>query len=79
MKRDVTNRDTMRELQGDLVLVDSEMVLTIVRVIDTDRQYLLLANRQTKAREEWLFDQGLLDRLVPIKDLRAKWALNLDS
>lgn len=79
MKRDVTKRDVMLELQGDLVLVnpkhEDELLLTIVRVVDVDRQWLALSNRQSKARESWELTQDLADRLAPSKDPRAKWQM----
>ena len=78
MKRDVTNRETMLELQGDLVLVNpgkDELLLTIVRLVDINKQELLLVDRGSKARDTWTLTQELCDRLTPSKDPQAKWAL----
>lgn len=79
MKRDITKREVMLELQGDLVLVnpkhENELLLTIVRVVDVDRQWLALSNRQSKARESYDLTQEIADRLSPSKDPRAKWQM----
>lgn len=80
MKLNVTQRETMLQLQGDLVLVetgDEELLLTIVRIVDVDKQELALVNRQSKAHETWPFTQEVCDRLLPSKDPRAKWRLAL--
>jgi len=75
MKRDVTRRDTMLELQGDTVLLDNELVLTIVRVIDVNKQWLELSTRTRKNCESWPLTQELANLLKPSKDPRAKWTL----
>jgi hypothetical protein len=79
MKLNVTSRETMLNLQGDLVLLnpghEDEMLLTIVRVVDVDRQWLALSNRQSKARESYELTQEAADRLSPSKDPRAKWQM----
>ena len=77
MKLDVTKRETMLKLQGDTVLLNGELVVTIVRVIDVDRQWLELSTRTKKNPECWPLTQELCDQLKPSKDPQAKWVLDV--
>ena len=77
--RDVTDVETMRDLQGDLVLVnpgkEDELVLTIVRRMEPDKQELVLVNRNNRKGESWPLTQELCNWLMPSQDPRAKWTL----
>jgi hypothetical protein len=78
--QDVTKVDTMRELQGDKVLAVYEgesIVLTIIRVVEPTKSYLMLVDRTSKPPDEWPLDQQMADRLVPNKTPEAKWRLLL--
>ncbi len=85
MADDVTNIRTMEKYQGDLVLVEvldtkESFVLTIVHVVDVDRHYLLLVNRQDRTRDSWELTQGVLDNLVRFKNPKEpaiKWQLKV--
>jgi len=79
--KDITKPDTMRELQGDVVLVidgKEEMLLTIVRVME-EPQHLVLSNRESKPqdRESFPLSQENADKFKPSKDPRAKWSWKL--
>lgn len=75
--KDITKPDTMRDLQGDIVLAHQgkeEMLLTVVRVME-DPQHLLLSNRAQKPheRESFPLTQDIANEFKPSKDPRAKW------
>lgn len=83
MKRSVTDRNVMRDLQGDIVLVladKQEFLYTIIHFVDGDTHELELSDRTRKPRERGdnlLLTQAVLDNLVPIKHEKAKWKLTL--
>lgn len=75
--KDITKSDTMRELQGDVVIArqgKEEMLLTIVRVME-DPQHLIMSNRQAKPaeRESFPLTQDIANEFKPSKDPRGKW------
>lgn len=89
-RKDVTNVDVMRELQGDRVvvlkLIGQELqmthVLTVVRVVDVDRQELRLVNRENKTHKpDWPLSQAMLDHFKPVghgyEEHKAKWQVTV--
>lgn len=80
MKHDVTNPETMRELQGDIVLIiieGRESLFTIVRFMEGKHGLLQLSNRTDKGTERLDLTQAVFDSMKPIKHEQAKWRLEL--
>jgi hypothetical protein len=80
MKHDVTSPETMRELQGDIVLIvigGEEFLYTIVRFMDSKTGRLQLSNRSDKGGEHLDLTQAVMDSMKPIKHEQAKWRLEL--
>ena len=82
----------MLSLQGDRVLIYQHAehngslllahVLTLVRVVDVDRQEMRLVNRDSKERDpDWSFTQVWLDKLRPARENKhnAKWEVTLKA
>lgn len=81
----------MLAVQGDLVLVykhgaNGDLVhahtLTLVRVIDVDKQEMRLVNRSSKDHKpDWSFTQAWYDRLKPARENKegAKWEVTLKA
>ena len=78
----------MLAIQGDRVLVynhvDDDLrlvyVLTLIRVIDVDRQEMRLVNRDAKTgKPDWAFTQKYYDSLKPAKanEHGAKWEVTV--
>jgi len=88
----VADPATMLSLQGDRVLVYKHTenngslllvhVLTLVRVVDVDRQEMRLVNRDSKDRQpDWACTQVWVDKLRPARENKhnAKWEVTLKS
>lgn len=80
----------MLSLQGNRVLIYRHTdnngslllahVLTLVRVMDVDRQEMRLVNRDSKERQpDWAFTQVWLDKLRPaaVNKHSAQWEVTL--
>jgi hypothetical protein len=83
---DITKPNTMRELQGDRVLLikhstgELVRVMTLVRVVDTDRQSLHLSDRENKNHKpDWPLTQALADHFKPARPNAkgATWELRI--
>lgn len=90
--KDITSKDTMRELQGDRVVVlthdvDGVLyvahVLTLVRLIDLDHEELRMVNRDSKRHKpDWPLSQAMFDHFKPADPedrdkLQAKWQVTI--
>lgn len=81
MKRDVTSRKTMLDLQGDIVLLvvdDQEFLFTIIRFVDGNTEELQLVDKTVPVRDRptpMPLTQAVLDNMVTIKHEKAKWKL----
>jgi hypothetical protein len=89
MSRDILQRKTLIDLQGDKVMVQGkhasetveEHVLTFVHVVDVDRRELRLVKREGKLHQpDWQVSQSMLDALKPAPENKdgAKWQLIFD-
>ncbi len=79
MKGSVTDREVMRDVQGDRVLLNpgkTEQVLVITHFIDGYKHTLELDTRSKTRPGRWPLTQALFDRLKPSTDPRAKWTLS---
>jgi hypothetical protein len=87
-KPDISKPANMLAIQGDRVLVYNHVdaslqlvyVLTVIRVIDVDRQEMRLINREGKTHKpDWLFTQKWYDSLRPARANKegAKWEVTL--
>jgi len=87
---DLTQPKNMLALQGDRVVVYKhegkalvmEHVLTLVRVIDFDRQEMRMVNRESKTRlPDWPFTQQGYEHLRPAAEnkFNAQWELTLKA
>lgn len=84
--KDVTKIDTMRDYQGDRVLLFRHGVLahvmTVVRVVHPDKQELHLTNRECKSHKpDWPLTQALFDHFkpAPANAEQAKWQLSVKT
>ncbi len=89
-KPDITVPKNMLAIQGDRVLVynhvDDDLqlayVLTLIRVIDVDRQEMRMVNRDNKTgKPDWLFTQKWYDSLRPARPNKenAQWEVTLKA
>lgn len=81
----------MREFQGDRVIVykhaptgerELSWVMTMVRVVEPDKQALHLTNRESKrCKPDWPLTQALFDALRPAGQNKhqAKWEITVKS
>lgn len=87
---DITKPENMLAIQGDLVAVYKHeadalvhaYTMTLVRVVDLDRQEMRLVNRNSKTNKpDWAFTQAWYDRLrVPSNnETGAKWEIVIKS
>ena len=89
-KPDITVPRNMLAIQGDRVLVYNHVdgslllnyVLTLIRVIDVDRQEMRMVNREGRTHKpDWLFTQKWHDslKLAEKNQYGAKWQVTLKS
>jgi hypothetical protein len=82
MLGNINQIDTLRSVQGDLVLVHDgpvDRVLTIVRVMG-EHQTLRLVNKAARVADpDWEIDQVVADAIVPAptNKVGAKWELTV--
>jgi hypothetical protein len=84
-KGDITSPEVMVHYQGDRVLVHrttlaSDIVLTLVRVMTTDKQQMRLCNREDKTHKpDWVMTQAMWEATLPAKPNKegCKWELSV--
>lgn len=89
-KPDITQVDTMREVQGDKVVVytqengtlEARHLLTLIRVVDQEKQELHLVNREKRsAKPDWPLTQAFFDHLRPAAEnkFEATWEITVKT